>query len=354
MRNPAWTDKDLSCALGSWAELRHDTILYAKQSMTLGGGWGGTYRDAFVEANPWAFARLAALTRLMIDGLSDLGLLLDDFGGRLQDLEQLLLSLKGIAEKELTNQSLTIPEHRLVRWIGKQLASLIIFKFSFDCDVILDDDMAVIADVHSDFATGNCLEVGVGRPLTIYVINKSGNQLVIAMGSAYSYYEFSQPLNNRLTDEAWKEMLSGSSPPSLPQWMGSYADLSAPFNLGDSGNAYDPRGRTWLQLTITAKPISSPPANRYTVHVTTGFRCGYTSLTLEAVCGGYRQTISLPMQSSAANSTEYEGILNLSRWPSGVVTLAAYVPTDVDVFKTTTFNHTALTAIPSRLWQLYY
>jgi hypothetical protein len=34
MQNEAWVDKQLSTALGSWAELRHDTILYAKQSYT--------------------------------------------------------------------------------------------------------------------------------------------------------------------------------------------------------------------------------------------------------------------------------------------------------------------------------
>ena len=34
MQNQAWTDKSLNTALGSWAELRHDTILYAKQSET--------------------------------------------------------------------------------------------------------------------------------------------------------------------------------------------------------------------------------------------------------------------------------------------------------------------------------
>ena len=32
MRNAAWVDKDLFTALASWGELRHDTILYAKQS----------------------------------------------------------------------------------------------------------------------------------------------------------------------------------------------------------------------------------------------------------------------------------------------------------------------------------
>ena len=35
MTNRAWTAKKLYTALGSWAELRHDTILYAKQSYTM-------------------------------------------------------------------------------------------------------------------------------------------------------------------------------------------------------------------------------------------------------------------------------------------------------------------------------
>src|SRR2546427_1854361 len=36
MRTMAWQDKQLHAALASWAELRHDTILYAKQSYTPG------------------------------------------------------------------------------------------------------------------------------------------------------------------------------------------------------------------------------------------------------------------------------------------------------------------------------
>ena len=39
MRSPAWLDKQLNTVLGSWAELKHDTILYAKQVYAeLGGG----------------------------------------------------------------------------------------------------------------------------------------------------------------------------------------------------------------------------------------------------------------------------------------------------------------------------
>jgi len=34
MRTQAWEEEQLNAALASWTELRHDTILYAKQSYT--------------------------------------------------------------------------------------------------------------------------------------------------------------------------------------------------------------------------------------------------------------------------------------------------------------------------------
>ena len=40
MRTQAWARKDIHTALGSWTELKHDTILYAKQVMAEMGGGG--------------------------------------------------------------------------------------------------------------------------------------------------------------------------------------------------------------------------------------------------------------------------------------------------------------------------
>ncbi len=42
MCTEAWQDRQLSAALASWAELRHDTILYAKQSYTMVGTAGSS------------------------------------------------------------------------------------------------------------------------------------------------------------------------------------------------------------------------------------------------------------------------------------------------------------------------
>lgn len=40
----------------------------------------------------------------------------------------------------------------------------------------------------------------------------------IVQGPVFSYYEFKQPLSDRLTDEQWQKMLKEGKEPSLPRW----------------------------------------------------------------------------------------------------------------------------------------
>jgi len=72
MQTQAWTRKELHTALGSWTELKHDTILYAKQVIAEMGGGGPEVEPphSFVEPNPEAYARLLALASMTRDGLS--------------------------------------------------------------------------------------------------------------------------------------------------------------------------------------------------------------------------------------------------------------------------------------------
>ena len=43
----------------------------------------------------------------------------------------------------------------------------------------------------------------------------------LAAGPELSYYEFKHPMSDRLTDEAWREMLK-TNPPERPPWVYSY------------------------------------------------------------------------------------------------------------------------------------
>ena len=56
MRTEAWQRKQLQTQLASWAELRHDTVLYAKQSYT--AGVKCEYPTGYVEPYPETYARI--------------------------------------------------------------------------------------------------------------------------------------------------------------------------------------------------------------------------------------------------------------------------------------------------------
>jgi hypothetical protein len=88
--------------------------------------------------------------------------------------------------------------------------------------------MAIVADVHTDSYTSQCLQEGVGYPLEVFVIVNEGGIPRITRGAMFSYYEFLQPISERLTDETWREMLLGDSPPDMPEWVDSFMDTDTP------------------------------------------------------------------------------------------------------------------------------
>ena len=224
MQSPAWTDKDLHTWLGSWTELRHDTILYAKQSYAIVAS--GVMPEpepvrGYVEPQPEVYARLAALTAQMQAGLGGRDLLNDEMARKLEQMERLLLALKDISEKELCGEGLTEAEYDLVRAIGDTLESLTTFSEEVAGEITsqADERMALIADVHTDSNTNQVLEEGVGDAFPIYVVVLVEGQQVVTLGGVFSAYEFKWPIGDRLTDEAWQAM---SPRPDRPAWTGSF------------------------------------------------------------------------------------------------------------------------------------
>ncbi|MCD1293697.1 hypothetical protein CUJ83_01640 [Methanocella sp. CWC-04] len=227
MKNQAWTDKELNTSLGSWTELRHDTILYAKQSYTMKATAimpSGTTPRGYVEPNAELYARLASLAAMTEEGLQSRGLLDDEFAGKLKSLKGLLVSLKDISEKELTGKTLVEDEYKLIENIGNTLESITTFSSAVNDKVSNDADkkMAVVADVHTDVNTDMVLEEGVGNPYHIFVIVEIDGDLVLTKGGAFSYYEFTHPMSDRLTDEKWQEMLQEGKAPATPEWTESF------------------------------------------------------------------------------------------------------------------------------------
>ncbi len=215
MQNKAWTRKELFTALGSWTELRHDTILYAKQSYTIKATAMPTPPEmtkGYVEPQPYVYARLASLTKMTREGLEERGLLLDEYKTKLEELENLLLKLKTISEKELENKTLSDEEYGLIWNIGETLEQLCTFETAVESEA--DESIEIIADVHTDTNTSQVLEEGVGNAFTILVIVNVEGKTYITEGAVFSYYEFKWPMSDRLTDEKWQEM----EKPELPKW----------------------------------------------------------------------------------------------------------------------------------------
>jgi hypothetical protein len=229
MQSPAWADKDLFAALASWAELRHDTILYAKQSGTeTSMPPSAIEHQGYVEPNPQFYGRLASLSDFMIKGLNSRDLLFPSFEISLKKMFDLSLHLQDISEKELTNVPLSSENYLTIFNIGKTLYDIVTFaqwpgKGPLPEEHNEDlEPMPIIADVHTDDTSGLVLEEGVGFPYHIYAICNIEDRPTIAMGAGFSYYEFTWPRTDRLTDEKWRDMLVSSAPPILPNWTDSF------------------------------------------------------------------------------------------------------------------------------------
>jgi hypothetical protein len=224
MQNDAWAKKDLNSALGSWAELRHDTILYAKQSM---GGIGCDPPgppQSYVEPNPHLYARLLALTRFTREGLGSRDLLLNGMSEQLELFDTLLEFLLNVSIKELENVPLTDDEYANLYSFGEVMQQL---TEPGGDDPLVDTEMAIIADVHTGVETMQALEEAVGYPLEIWVVVNEGDHTRITRGAIFSYYEFKWPMNDRLTDEKWREMLDRHDEPDMPVWVSQLMDTEA-------------------------------------------------------------------------------------------------------------------------------
>ncbi|MBU3742205.1 MAG: DUF3160 domain-containing protein, partial [Candidatus Kapabacteria bacterium] len=129
MQTAAWWQKTINTQLASWAELRHDNLLYGKQSYT--GGLGCFYPRGFVEPRPELYARIGAAAGRFKDVLARFAADLRRQGRReqatdiagiaataLPDIASTMTVLAAIATKELASQPLSVEEQKVIDgWI---------------------------------------------------------------------------------------------------------------------------------------------------------------------------------------------------------------------------------------------
>lgn len=197
--------KNLNTALGSFAELKHDNVLYAKQSFAeMGGMPMAPVTLHYLEPNIELYTNLYNAALNLKYTLQDMGRenIIHDY--TLNQLIETLHALCLISEKELKNEDLSKDDLTVLAEIGG-LADYI--KNSFGQYINLgsladSDDLtgALVSDIG-----GFYIELGTGLPQEIYVLTHVNGQDVMCKGMIYSAYEFNS--NERLTDQQWYDIL---------------------------------------------------------------------------------------------------------------------------------------------------
>lgn len=228
MQGEAWMAKDQQTGFGSYAELKHDTILYTKQAVgEMGGSEPTRMPRSWVEPDPVPFARLQAMADLEREGLASRGLLNKRLDKLLADYSALAGFLARIAADELAGRPISKKDNERLLYMGGELEDL--WWRTSDAkpgeQAALDDPSAIVADIASgrDHETGDIsvVEVATGYVDQILVlVPDDKGRFQVALGGVYSYYEFHQPVSDRLTDEAWHSMLRARDVPARPDWIG--------------------------------------------------------------------------------------------------------------------------------------
>lgn len=204
MTNDAWKNKTLNAALGSYTELKHDTVLYGEQA---GTGMGGpeAYADAhYVEPNVELYSKLLWLMEYSMVNLEARGILNQDLSEGAQEYINLLKLLINCSIKELNNAPLSEEEKEALLNYGEKLKKInngftMGSAQRHDVSTTNKSDMIVTDIVNT--STEQNLSMATGLFDEIYVIVPVEGKLYLTRGSVYSHYEFIA--NTRLRDEDW-------------------------------------------------------------------------------------------------------------------------------------------------------
>ena len=273
MKTTAWHQEKLNTQLTAWAQLRHDNILYGKQSYT--GGTGCSYPFTYIEPYPELYERIRSFA-------SEAALFLDQVleGEQVEAKDRILRfyekyaeimqQFKSISEKELTGIPLTDPEVTFLKtMINGYMASGPSISgwyndFYFNEWEGLTWDFTV-ADVHTQptdefgAVVGNVLHVGNGFINTgVFLAANPCNpdQLIAFAGPVSSFHQKVTSQFQRLTDQDWEEtFFSGLELPARPDWIGSY--------LLNNAGSYYPEGRALKGALYTGTGTRPSRANLF-------------------------------------------------------------------------------------------
>ena len=237
MQTLTWQDEKLNTVLGSWAQLRHDTILYAKQPYSFGIICG--IPTGYVEPYPEFYSGMQALCLETVKFLNEIQVLSLSWENVLYEMANITLTLSGISEKELNGTALTNEEMDFIRNVavvkdsemcGEPPKKLGWYPALIEKANIEDSKVPCIADVMTaagDLRPGGqppqVLHAATGYVNFITVICETPQgETIAAVGPVFSYYEFPMLGFQRLCDSEWEEMLRKGLAPHQPIWTDTY------------------------------------------------------------------------------------------------------------------------------------
>lgn len=235
MQTPQWGKKNLNAALASWAELKHDAILYGEQPCGAECGGGGLPEPitiGYVEPNLVYWNKVIELLDLTYGMLKNFDLLTEDIESKHNSMREQAFFLRNVSEKELRREPLSEVEYNQISYIGASFEWLTLDLLK-SRDQALDSwflvegpdrQVSVVADVFTANGDNNpdkmVLYEATGYVDHIYVVVEIEGRLYLTRGGVFSYHEFGEPLTApRLTDEEWQRKLKANPRYGVPSWM---------------------------------------------------------------------------------------------------------------------------------------
>lgn len=218
MKSEGWKAKELNTYLASWAQLKHDTLLYAKQAGAECGGFEAEQPVGYVEPSIEVYSRLNFAIKILKDKISTMNILSERQMGAIDKLEDFNDFLIACSKKELAGEDLSQEDIDRINLIGGEVEDIYLDIYEVDADdyesyFALDEkDRVTVADLmrtpanQADVPANKILEVGSGFPRTIYVVYNVNGELRIGCGAVMTYYEFLS--DERLDDDQFSKMIS--------------------------------------------------------------------------------------------------------------------------------------------------
>jgi hypothetical protein len=236
MSTAAYWQEKMNTQLGSWTELRHDNLLYAKESYSVVPSCSFPY--SYVEPFPEFYktmksfgVKLKAIIQPLTFSTSNYK---DNIISYCSNLTGICDTLAGIAQKELDNTPLTNPEtlflSSMLSYNGYPCGEIIggwYYKLYYQPVEQFQKKNYIVADIHTSAydemgsEVGWVKHVGTGKiNLGVFVVKYPADVSVAYVGPLYSYYDYTTNNFLRLTDEEWTDTYQSLS--LRPDWVNLY------------------------------------------------------------------------------------------------------------------------------------